>query len=59
MQGIEAGLGADWETESGDAAANEVGAGGVAEREDAEAQAGTESQTWTVVWKELAGSVGW
>lgn len=58
MLGIEAGLGADWETGSGDAAGNGVGTGGV-EGGDAEVQAGTESQTWTVVWKELAGSAGW
>lgn len=45
--GIEAGLGADWETESEDAAGDGVGAGagagGVAEGEDAEVQTGTES----------------
>ena len=43
--GIEAGLGADWETESEDAAGDGAGAGagGVAEGEDAEVQTGTES----------------
>lgn len=55
MPGIEVGLRADWETESGDG----VGAGAVAEGEDAEVQAGTESQAWTVVWEELAGCAGW
>ncbi len=46
---IEAGLEADWETGSGDAVGNGVGDGGVVEGEDAEIQAGTESQIWTVV----------
>lgn len=51
-------LGADWETGSGTAAGNGVGAGGVAVGEDAEVQARTESQAWTPVWEELAGCAG-
>lgn len=47
--GIEAGLVVYWETGSGNAAGNGAGAGGVAEGQDGEVQAGTESQTWTVV----------
>lgn len=56
--GIEAGLEADWETVSGDVAGDGVGAGGVVEGEDAEAQTGTEARTWTGVWGELAGCAG-
>lgn len=62
MLGIAAGLGADWMTGSGDAVGDGVGPGGVVEGEDAEVLAGTEAQTWTVVWEELAGCaaiVGW
>lgn len=54
MLGIEAGLGAGWETGSEDAAGNGVEAGAAAEEEDAEVQVGTEGQTWIVVWEELA-----
>lgn len=53
MLDIEVGLWADWETGDG------VGAGAVAEGEDAEVQAGTASQAWTVVLTALAGWAGW
>lgn len=62
MQGMEAGLGADWENGSGDVVGDGVGPGGVFEEEEAEVQTRTEEQIWTVVWKEFAGCaaiVGW
>lgn len=53
MWGIEAGLGVDQGNGSGDVG-DEVGVGGVVEEEDAEVQAGTEVQVWTV-WEVFAG----
>lgn len=53
--GIEAGLGVDQGNGSGDVVGDEVGVGGVVEEEDAEVQAGTEVQAWTVVWEVFAG----
>lgn len=47
--GIEAGLGADQENGSGDVVGDGVGVGDVVEGEDAEVQAATEVQAWTVV----------
>lgn len=62
MLGTEAGLGADWETESGDAAGNGVVVGAEVAGEDAEVQARSEGQILIVVLEELAGCaaiVGW